>query len=684
MKNLLLGWLLFLNASAIAQEGTDSTHVLQALVVRAYEYDRPVLQVPTSVSLIGQTDLLRFSNTSILSAVNTMPGIRMEERSPGSYRFSIRGSTLRAPFGVRNVKVYWNDLPLTDAGGNTYLNQLDANAIDQIEIIKGPASSLYGAGTGGVLLLKTPQRTDQLELFGSYMAGSFGLHNYQAGVNASTKNTQHYVAYQHHQAAGYREQTRMVRDQVTSTFRLTPSEKETLETAIFYTDLYYQTPGALTKSEYDANPAQARPASGSQPGAIIQNAGVSLRSFYTGVSHQYRFTNKLNNRTGAFGNFVRFENAAIRNYERRSEQNAGVRTVTDYTFAIGNSTVRLLAGGELLYGFSPIKTYQNNQGTPGLLQSDDEATSLQYNVFGQAEWDYKAWHLSTGLSFNWVSYDLIRLSDTPPIPQSVDYKPVPAPRIALLRKINSFLSAHTSVSWGFSPPTLAEVRPSNGTFNTDLQAEKGLQLEAGLKGYLFANKLFIETALYHFQLNETIVVRRDADGADYFVNAGGTSQNGIEFLASYTPTLSAPFSNFKIWSGVTLNHYLFKDYIKDNTSYDGNKVTGTPNQVITSGVDLTVWKKMYARITTNYSSEIPLDDANTVYADAYVLLGLRMGYQLSVGKNFPIEFYLGGDNLLNETYSLGNDLNAAGGRYFNAAPTRNFYFGISLKPNMGK
>jgi iron complex outermembrane receptor protein len=137
---------------AFAQQ-EDSVKVLQEITIRAYEADRPLLQVPASVGLVLKEDLERFNNTSLVSAANTLPGVRMEERSPGSYRFSIRGSSLRAPFGVRNVKVYWNDLPLTDAGGNTYLNQLDANTIQQMEIIKGPGSSLYGAGTGGVLLL---------------------------------------------------------------------------------------------------------------------------------------------------------------------------------------------------------------------------------------------------------------------------------------------------------------------------------------------------------------------------------------------------------------------------------------------------------------------------------------------------------------------------------------------------
>ena len=78
----------------------------------------------------------------------------MEERSPGSYRINIRGSSLRSPFGVRNVKVYWNDIPVTDAGGNTYFNQFAWNNFSSIEVVKGPVGSMYGAGTGGLLIMK--------------------------------------------------------------------------------------------------------------------------------------------------------------------------------------------------------------------------------------------------------------------------------------------------------------------------------------------------------------------------------------------------------------------------------------------------------------------------------------------------------------------------------------------------
>jgi len=122
--------------SAFAQTtGADHTRILDEVTVQAYAAGRPVNEVPAPVVFINSKNLERFNNTSILPAVNMIPGVRMEERSPGSYRFSIRGSLLRSPFGVRNIKMYWNGLPLSDGGGNTYINLLDLNAISNLEII---------------------------------------------------------------------------------------------------------------------------------------------------------------------------------------------------------------------------------------------------------------------------------------------------------------------------------------------------------------------------------------------------------------------------------------------------------------------------------------------------------------------------------------------------------------------
>src|SRR4051794_23843602 len=145
--------------SALLHEDTTVTafslanHALDSVTVTAFNLQRRWQDAPVAMAVVTPRQLQLLNNVSLVPVLNTVPGVRMEERSPGSYRLSIRGSLLRSPFGVRNVKVYWNEIPLTDAGGNTYLQLIDISQVQSLEIIKGPASSLYGANTGGAVIL---------------------------------------------------------------------------------------------------------------------------------------------------------------------------------------------------------------------------------------------------------------------------------------------------------------------------------------------------------------------------------------------------------------------------------------------------------------------------------------------------------------------------------------------------
>ena len=53
---------------------------------------------------------------------------------------------------------------------------------------------------------------------------------------------------------------------------------------------------------------------------------------------------------------------------------------------------------------------------------------------------------------------------------------------------------------------------------------------------------------------------------------------------------------------------------------------------------------------------------------------------INAGKKLPLDFFAGADNLLDEQYSLGNDLNAAGSRFYNAAAGRNYFVGLIVNP----
>src|SRR4051812_40868221 len=205
MQRILLCFLsvLVLEISFAQSNNVDTAKVLEPVMVTAFEQALPQYRTPASVGILNSNSADFSNKTSLVSGFNSLSGVRMEERSPASYRINIRGSSLRSPFGVRNVKVYWNNIPVTDPGGNTYFNQFAFNNFSSIQVYKGPASSLYGAGTGGLILMNSISLHDNTPRFNAeYMSGSFNLQNVFASASFGENNNRSLLTYSHNSNDG--------------------------------------------------------------------------------------------------------------------------------------------------------------------------------------------------------------------------------------------------------------------------------------------------------------------------------------------------------------------------------------------------------------------------------------------------------------------------------------------------
>ena len=654
---------------------------LEEAVVKAYEGNTALKNMAATISVLNKADLERYSNTSIIAAVNTVPGVKMDERSPGSFRLSIRGNLLRSPFGVRNIKVYWNGIPFTDANGTTYLNQVGFNNVGKIEILKGPGGSMYGAGTGGVVLLSTRNpANNEHSIVLNALAGSYGTYASDMTYKKSTENSSTSLSYAHQQSDGWRNHTNMRRDVAHYSGSFTISKKQSLHTNIFYSDLYYQTPGGITKRQMDSAAQQSRSASGPFRSAATQQAAIYLKTFYAGFANEYSFSDHWSNVTSVYTSHTRFKNPSILNYQRKTEQGVGGRSVTK--FHRNNFTFN--AGGEYQYGFTSTRTFGNKSGVPDTLQFDDEIAATQYNLFAQAEMNLlHGFAVTGGLSYNNFGYGFNRLNKRPVNEISKTFKPVLIPRIALIKKFGSKYSLYTTISKGYGPPTIDEIVPSTGVFNTTLDAENATNFEIGARAEI-PEKLYITAAYYFLKLKNTIVSRRDNSGADFFVNAGNTNQQGFELAVIYYPLKGTSdfIKDCKLWINYTNIRAKFDIYQQGNNNYSGNKLTGTAPNVFVAGADILTRIGLYANVTYSFTDVIPLNDANTFFADQYNLLFARAGYKLSLGKKITTEIYCSFDKSFNAPFSLGNDLNAAGNRFFNPSAPQNFTGGLKLQFNL--
>jgi iron complex outermembrane receptor protein len=662
------------------------TTKLNAVTVKGYLSDQPMLSVPASVSVITPAQLKLQPDNSLVSAVNTVPGVRMEERSPGSYRLSVRGSLLRSPFGIRDVKIYYDELPLTDAGGNTYLNVIDFNSIQGIEVLKGPDGSLFGANSGGVVLLSPVNRYDNTNyVTAGLTGGSYGLVHENVGLQNVTKNNQFNFNQAYQTYHGYRVHSDMYRHYFQASDKLTYGGNNSLKILGFYSDLKYETPGGLTQAQADADPTAARPSTPAVPGALKQNAGIENKITYGGAVNEWHITDRIRNIFAVYGAYVNFTNPFITNYEQRYERTYGMRTYFEFTgIPKENFKWKANVGMEWAKTNADNNDYGNRAGVRDTAQSLDKVNTDQHFIFARYEETiYNRLHVEAAASLNFYGYDF---KNVYPRMQTAfttqTFSPQIMPRLALSYQITNNFVWRASVSRGYSTPTSAEIRPSNNIINTSLGAQYGWNYETGFRLRNNDETMMLDVSAFYYHLNNAIVRRLTPASTEYYTNSGDIKQPGLELYFTdwlIKQTDHGFIRGLQFSESLTISKFAFGNYRDATTGYAGNELTGVPRHVSVASVQVKFPEYLYLYAQYNSTARIPLNEANTFYAPHYNLVQAKLGWQHKLSDKSRLEVFTGVDNLLNESYSLGDDLDAVGNRFYNPSALRNYYAGFNVR-----
>ncbi|MCE7041603.1 TonB-dependent receptor [Dyadobacter sp. CY312] len=679
-KNVLhacFSCILILTGSELALAQTDSLQARQLgeVTIQAFESRSTPLSTTASVGLISPKTLERFSPATWINAVNAISGVRMEERSPGSYRFSIRGSMLRSPFGVRNIKFYWNGIPFTDAGGNTPLNALDYNSVQSMQIIKGPGSSVYGAGTGGVVLLQSnTESRSHNRVEQSIGVGKYGFQSRNTSLQVGGISVQ----YGHSEQDGYRNHSAMGRDafRFTSVGKL--GKKGTLMLLGMYSDLHYQTPGGITLAQYQTDPKLARQSTAAVPGSEAQHAAIYSKTALLGGNYTLPLSDNWTQSNALYITTTDFANPFISNFEKRDEQGFGGRNTWQNNALIGSVKTNWTSGFEWQYGKSAQRNYDNKGGIADKQQTVEDIRTTTLSVFSQLEVVlFSDLTATAGLSYNTFKYKYERFFPLPYSNEERSFDGILVPRFALNKIIGKTWSVTASYSSGFSPPTLQEVRPSAGGFRRDLNAEKGINTEITIRK--IDRNFTGEIGLYSFGLRESIVRRSDESGSEFFINAGKTRQNGLEWNLSYDFLTSSTLPlTVRLWNSGNWTRYTFQDFSQGETNLTGKLLPGIPRFSQNTGLDILFKYGFSVYGTYQHGGEMYLNDANTVKNTPFNQWTGRVTWKKNWGAHLYSEVSASAEKVHAGIYSFGFDLNAFGNRYYNAAPKNNLWAGVKL------
>lgn len=663
---------------------------LDEIIVTSNHIPQKLKRATSSISIISQNDIQRSNNTDFAPILNRTPGVFMQSGALNTNRITIRGIGARNLFGTAKIRAYFKDIPLTNGSGETTIEDFELASIANFEIIKGAASSTYGAGLGGVIHLK-PQNAylNQTNLNTEFSLGTFGLMKGIINVNHGTEKYGFRAVYSNTQSDGFRENNEYNRETFTITSNHFLGEKDELSFLGSYVDLKAFIPSSINENTFVNNPESAAFTWKQAKGFEDSDRGVF------GLSWNHTFNKNLKQVTSVFGSFRN-------NYEPRPfnilNENAiayGFRSRLLGKNELFNKTINWTIGAEFFNEGYQYKTfenlYQNFPPETGSVQGENLSNFKEnrnyYNAFAEVNYEFlENTTFSIGLNANQTWYtldDRFEVSESNPDQSgNFSFKNIFSPKIGLSHLFSENISGFLSVSHGFSPISLEETLLPDGQINMDLQPETGWNFEANLRSNFFNNRLLFNLSIYRLNIENLLVSRRTAVDQFIGINAGKTRHYGLESEQVYIWVKNDKFS-ISSFINFTINNFKFEDFIDRENDFSGNSLTGVPSFILNEGIDFNFASGFYGNINYQYVGSMPITDANTLYSDKYELTNFKIGYLFQFLKEIKVNAFFGVNNLSNQKYASQILINASsfGGnapRYFYPGNPVNYFTGLNL------
>ncbi len=658
------------------------------VVITGFKNETTNEKISASIGFIDQRLLNNNDQTSLQNAFNSVAGVTMESRGyGGSHRLSIRGSSLRAPFAVRNIKMYADGIPLTSPDGQAPLEMMDAVDISSVEIIKGPAGSVWGSGNGGVVLYKIKQADplNAVRYGGSFQAGSYDLQRSNIYTELGWNSGGLRISYAWQDNHGYRDNEANRKNQLTLTATQRINSKHHLLFYGTYYDGSWQLPGGLSMQQVLDNPRQANVYSKNN------QVHLSRERLMGGLSHTAQYSADFSSTTSFYSYSTKkinpYGTSAFNNgYKDEGAIGYGGRTDWQYKRELGrNLNAKLNIGGEIQYEEYNITEHSLAQGLPNVFRYAYNIGYWSTMAFVSADVTWKdRIILNLGSSINHLNQvvkgnaQTFGMTDT-----TASWKSDILPRVGLNIRLFREFYFFSQYSKGNSNPTVFEmVDYENNNYNLNLHPEHGTNYEAGFKGRFYKSQLRFELAAYQLMLSDAILSYTDNTTAEAertrFANSGSTIQRGIEWSITKTFFKQHNALQIHLQTAGSAYNYRFDDFRRDEVQLSGKFIPGVPLFNTSTNIQFDWKKKLQLDIAHFWFDKTTLNNANSAWSNAYNLANLKVSYGISIKEKVDLSFFAGINNMFNASYSSFYGLNDINGRYFNPSPPKNYFGGIGV------
>jgi iron complex outermembrane receptor protein len=663
------------NAANTEEEITLSTDQLSPLVVKGQTYRNTATktqldpeETPQGISVVDQETLQQRGTETVAEAVRYTSGVNTELRGGAVTRidlFNIRG--------FQNYQTYYDGLQLLFNDWNLQ-PQIDMAAVEQVEVFKGPTSTLYGSmPPGGMvnMISKSPQKESK-----SSVEVTLGNDNKRETQIDSTGALTDDINYR---VIGlFRKKDGQATTTEEERIMIAPSiDWQISDDTLLNINMYYQKDPSM--GAYTSLPSK---------GTVYSNINGSLDSdAFSGDADWntyrreefllgYKIDHTIND-TWSFLQNARFmdatayqentytaglsadETTVSRRAYLTDESSKGITIDNQFSgvFDLGETEHNLLIGVDYLKLKSDIQ--YEDAAAPSLNLYDPDYYQISYNNLDFAASGYSSdftikkeqtglyiqdqirlnqWILIAGGRYDKYHSTTKGIQYGSDVDSSVDQDQFTG-RLGVLYKMDNGLSPFISYAQSFEPISGTDKDGNAYDTSTANQWEAGVKYESGRT----------KASLAGFQILKENVLTRDPNGTAYDkIQVGEIRSRGLELEIQQQLT---PAINWR--AAYTLQDV---EVTKDNSGIEGNTPIWVPDQQLSTWLSYAPQDGQLTGATfgagVRYVGEMELNSTNTDTVPSYTLVDLSVGYDLAMlgskWKGASVRFSM--NNAFDKTY----------------------------------
>lgn len=652
----------------------------EEVIVSATRVAREALRTPFAISAVERQNIARTQQLGLDEALNRVPGAFFQNRYnfAQDLRVSLRGFGARAQFGIRGIRIYVDGIPSTLPDGQGGVDDIDLGSASRIEVLRGPAAALYGASAGGVINIFTEDGPARPFAEAGVNVGEFDFGRYHVKSGGQVGALNYLVNASYLELEGFRDHAAVEHALVNSKWRYTFADGAELTAIVNAVDSpQADDPGGLTAAQVLADPTaaaannlrfdageelQQQKAGFVYRRDVGQHHHLQLRNYY--IWRDFANNLAIGVPFGAADGVVVFDRFVL-----------GGGAQYSYDGALLGHANRFTLGFDIDAQQDDRQRFLNVGGARGALSFDQREEATTRGVYMQNEFSLSAQvEVILGLRYDRVELDVEdRFLANGDQTDGLAFDEL-NPMAGIIYSPWKVLNVYANYGSAFETPSFTELSNASrggvlGGFG-DVSAQHAKSYEIGIKGD-YAGRLRYDIATYLIDVQDEIINVVNNGGRTFFQNAD-TDRTGAE--ASGVLTL---FEGLDVTLAYTYADYSF-DRFAAAPAAEGNRLPGQPEHQFYAEVSYTHGSGLYVVFDMLHVDEVLADNANSEAAAAYEVANLRFGRDFALGP-WTVAPFFGIKNFFNEEYVQNVILNATGARFYEPAPDRNVYGGLTAR-----